>query len=829
MRKLQLLVSMLVTGSLIGSLATAASADDGLYLPEYGTLAEHNQWSTKAITVDKVAELGIRGAGVKIAVLDSGIALNTPGINNKLYAYKDFLPSQQPLPDHGTQTASVISSEYDAATGLRGVAPDAQLIVGRVCFMSSCDSVAIRKGIYWAIEQGAQIISLSIGGPADPILNAVISSAVSQGVLVVSAAGNNGCQAMASWGMNRFCRQGVISEQYSASYTLPGLISAGAIDQTRARANFSSWGPNVDLMAPGVNNITYDPAGATNGFGGTSAATPLIAGVAALVLSIEPDLDPEQVQAILQSTTSPALAKKPKVWDSCQQSPETNAWTCNNQVDNDFPQEYFTGAGIVDALAAVKLTKELTQGNLLPSAAVSVEGTDMTVSWSGGEADLYSNNKLVKANATSGFVISGGHSQSYSFQIRRGELASEPTLVVLQNTITPSAPVVTDSFARTYEIGITTTDLSNELDQLESTFDQIGAVFELENGQQIPCKGYSPSPPDAEKVFSFLCPAENLVAPVLGTFRLLNKYSRLGPGTEVSIPNILQTTPILDVVSTYISSDEILFDWPEVEGAQSYAYRHLSSTADKLCTTESFFSVKGKLSQPSVFELQARSGEDCTGVTIAESETLPYVLLSPRPEKPTGITVKINEITFVQFDIPNAQSSDQWRIYRSDGAVVRIPAGQRIAMGIQPNENVNGKTFTYRIMQVISDTYGEVWSELSEPISVTIKELEAPSKTNCKISRSSGSVACLVTPNHVVDSTLVEYLDFNGDLIASTRLKNVSDNNSQIPILESTFSYAAAFVRVSAITGQPHEWMRRGSSTTVKVRNSLSGVTFISR
>ena len=113
MKKKFFLVALLVSGILSGSIATVASAEDSYYLPEYGTLAEHNEWTTKAITVDKVAELGFRGAGVKVAVLDSGIALNTPGINTKLVAYKDFLPSQPPLPDHGTQTASVISSQYD--------------------------------------------------------------------------------------------------------------------------------------------------------------------------------------------------------------------------------------------------------------------------------------------------------------------------------------------------------------------------------------------------------------------------------------------------------------------------------------------------------------------------------------------------------------------------------------------------------------------------------------------------------------------------------------------------------------------------------------------
>lgn len=826
MKKKFLLVALLVSGFLGSSVATVASADDDYYLPEYGTLAEHNQWSTKAITVDKVAELGIRGAGVKIAVLDSGIALNTPGINTKLFAYKDFVPSQQPLPDHGTQTASVIVSDFDATTGLRGVAPEAQLIVGRVCHMSSCDSAAARKAIRWAIDQGAQVISMSFGGPADALMNATMSSAVEEGVVIVSSAGNNGCQPIATWGLNRFCKQGVISEGYSASYTIPGLISVGAIDQTRARASFSSWGPNLDLMAPGVNNVTYDPAGATNGFGGTSAATPLVAGVAALVLSVNPNLSPQEVQAILQGTTSPAISKKPKVWDSCQQSPETNAWTCNNQVENDFPQEYFTGAGVVDALAAVKLTEQLTQGKLLQAPVVTVAGTEMTVTWTGGNADLYVNNKLVKANASSGFVISGGDAQSYSLQIRREDLLSQPSLVVLQNPITPSAPIVTEVFATSNELRVSTTDLVSELDQLKTSFNNVGAVFEYEDGRRIPCSGYSPSIGDAEKVYSFLCPSANLVAPLNGSFRLLNKYSRLGPGAPLAITTVNVPFKTIDVTTTYLSSDEIVFDWGEVAGALSYAYRYLPS-GEFSCTTESVFSLKGKGTQPSVFLVEARLEENCGGNKIAESEYQPYVLLSPKPQKPSGITVKSNELTHVEFEVANSQPTDQWRIYRSDGAVTRIPAGQKIVLGMQPNENVNGKTFSYRIMQVINDTWGEVWSEPSDPIAVTIKPLEAPKEGRCEVRSSQANVECLITPNHEVDSTLIEYLDINGDVLSTARLKNVSDTNQQLEKLTSNFSFVASFVRLSAITGKPNEWMRRGDSATVKVRNRSIGIAYV--
>lgn len=826
MKKQFLLVALLVTGSIGSSIATAASAEDSFYLPEYGTLAEHNEWTTKAITVDKVAELGMRGAGVKVAVLDSGIALNTPGINTKLVAYKDFLPSQPPLPDHGTQTASVITSEYDMATGLRGVAPDAQLIVARVCYLSSCDSVAARKALVWAVEEGAQVISMSFGGPADSMMNAAISIAVSKGVVIVSAAGNNGCQTIAPWGMNRFCKQGVISEQYSGSYTIPGLISAGAIDQTKGRASFSSWGPNLDLMAPGVNTVTYDPVGVTNGFGGTSASTPLIAGVAALVLSINPELTPQQVQAILQSTTSPALEKKPKVWDSCEKSESTNTWSCNNQVDNDFPQEYFTGAGIVNALEAVKLTQQIKLGNVLAKPDLARAGAEVTVNWSGGPADLYVNNKLVRTNATTGYTMTGGQSQSYSFQIKRAGVSSEPNLLVMQNLAAPSAPVVTESSARLGDLWLTTADLTPELDQLQTVFSQISGIFEYDNGDKIPCSGYSPSPPDAEKVFSFKCPLNNENAPIQGAFHLLNKYSQVGPGTDVFIANVYPMETYLDVVTTYISSDEILFDWADVPNAKSYYYRHLP-TADFFCTTDSFLSIKGAASQPSAFSVTAKDGEDCGGNSIIQSDTHAYRLLSPNPAKPSGITVKNNELTFVEFDIPNAKPTDNWRIYRSDGAVVRISAGQMVGMGMQPNENVNGKTFSYRIMQVVYDVWGEVWGVPSDPITVTIKALEAPKDTRCKIQSTQGQVDCVLAPNHAVDSTLIEFLDFNGDVLSSTRLKNVTETNQQLAKLTANFSFAASFVRVSAITGKPNEWMRRGDSSTVKVRSRVAGLAYV--
>jgi hypothetical protein len=282
----------------------------------------------------------------------------------------------------------------------------------------------------------------------------------------------------------------------------------------------------------------------------------------------------------------------------------------------------------------------------------------------------------------------------------------------------------------------------------------------------------------------------------------------------------------MPVTTTYISSDQISFDWNEVPGALSYEYRYLP-TGEFFCTTDTFFSITGKGTQPSLFYVVAKNEANCGGYKIADSEYQPYVLLSATPPKPTGITVKNNDILSVEFDVPNAQPTDQWRIYRSDGAVTRIAAGQRIVLGMQPNEDVNGKTFSYRIMQVIKDTWGEVWSEPSDPIVVTIRDLAAPEYSDCSISNQKSSVGCTIKPNQEADSTLVEYLDMNGDVLFTQRVKNRTESNTPLEIVQSTFKYASHSIRVSAITGLPHQWMRRGSPKSVKVRNHNPNVLYV--
>ena len=801
-----------------------ASAEETTYWPEYGTTAEHNQWAIKEINADKTRAAGLLGQGVKVAILDSGVAASTPGLSSKVIAYKDFVPSQPPLQEHGTLTASSVAADLDVATGVSGSAPGASLIIGRVCYLNTCDNEAIRKAFNWAVDQGAQVISMSIGGGEDPYMNAAILAATRKGVVVVAALGNQGCTPIAYWGMNRSCVLGKTTESYPSAHSIAGLISAGASDHSGARAGFSSWGPNLDLMAPGVDIAAYDPVSPNNGFGGTSAATPFIAGVAALVLSIKPDLTSPEVQAILQATAKPALETKPKVWDSCTKSELDGKWSCNAQIESDFPQQYFTGAGIVDAYAATELTRKIAAGSTIEAPSVTTSLQSMSVSWLDGPADLYMNSKLVAKNVTS-YETSGNYFQSFSFQIRRGSQVSKPTLAILKNEYYPTAPTVTEFNSRADEILIRTGDLTDELWQQRANAQELPGIFTFDDGKEIACNGYSPAMEGTpNRPYSFICPSATLLTNVSGTFRIVNKYSQMGePSARVST---VASPPIkkLFVDTQYISSDSIRFGWESVPDAKSYEYRY-EPNGTLHCTTDTFLSISGEAAQPSVFWVRALPEPDCKGNTMIESEWLGYRLLAATPPKPTGITVKEVTYTYTEFEIQNLDPKLHWRIYRSDGLQLRISPNQRFVVGMQPNEDVNGKTFSYRFMAVNMGMWGEVWSELSDPIVVKTKDLDSPDGW-CQYGVRRKSVDCSVNPNHQVESTLIEYLDSDLNVISTSTSQN-SEN-----VIRTTKSYVsgASYVRLSSTTGVAPYWYRRGEGRLIKIVNrAFATVTHIAR
>lgn len=223
-----------------------------------------------------------RGEGVKIAVLDSGCQLDHPDIVNNLLPGENFVEEGQPPNDelgHGTHCVGTICAE-DNDFGIVGVAPHCQVIPVKVLDKYGNGTLEdVAKGVRWAADHGADIITMSLGSPV-PLqqVRKSIKYAIKKGVVVFCAAGNAGNTE------NVF---------YPGRY--PETITIGSIDENMERAAYSNTGENLDFMAPGTKILSTVPPNWYAEMSGTSMATPWVAGVAALYLSSKKKNDPNNI------------------------------------------------------------------------------------------------------------------------------------------------------------------------------------------------------------------------------------------------------------------------------------------------------------------------------------------------------------------------------------------------------------------------------------------------------------------------------------------------------------------------------------------------------
>jgi len=308
------------------ALANLAAAAPGALLPSAGgnakiwldgrrrLLLDH---SVPQIGAPAAYARGLTGAGVVVAVLDTGIDASHPDLAGKVTAAETFVDDGQGTSDvvgHATHVASIIAGTGAASDGqLHGVAPGATLVSGRVCQSFGCPESAILAGMEWAVAtQHARIVNMSLGGfddaEIDPLEEAVNQLSAQFGALFVVAAGNDGFGP------------GTIDSPSSAE----AALSVGAVDRDDQRAEFSGQGPRIgdhaikpDLTAPGVDIVAARAAGTELGepvgasyvrLSGTSMATPHVAGAAALLLEQHPDWTGAQLKQALIGTAQPSEA-----------------------------------------------------------------------------------------------------------------------------------------------------------------------------------------------------------------------------------------------------------------------------------------------------------------------------------------------------------------------------------------------------------------------------------------------------------------------------------------------------------------------------------------
>ncbi len=220
------------------------------------------------------------GKGITVAMLDTGLSPGTPNIlkGGPITQYDMTTGQSAPGVGHGDMVISLLTG----ANGEQGIVPASPIVSVRVLDSSGQGDVfGVTDGIYTAVDQGAKVLSLSLGtNQPSAMLLAAIDYALSQGVVVVAAAGNDG--------------NGQIS--YPAAY--PGVVAVGSIDATGQRATFSNYGNQMDLTAPGVgiNTVTTD---GNMSFSGTSASAPLVAGAIAGLLSTNSSMTGQQAVSLL--------------------------------------------------------------------------------------------------------------------------------------------------------------------------------------------------------------------------------------------------------------------------------------------------------------------------------------------------------------------------------------------------------------------------------------------------------------------------------------------------------------------------------------------------
>lgn len=285
----------------VGPLLSADSAradslrDREYWLADYGI---DTAWATT------------EGKGVTVAVIDTGVDGTVPELKGAVVGGTDFSGrgasnGQTPIDDdsaHGTLVGSLIAGRgTGAGSGMIGVAPAASLLSISVGFGSSAvdPDGQIAKAVVWAVDHGAKVINMSLTRNTldwPPSWDDAFLYAMRKGVVIVAAAGNRGSG----------------TDEVGAPATMPGVLTVAGVDENGdASFDASSQGITIGVAAPSEGLVGVAPGGGYLLWSGTSGATPIVAGIAALVIAAHPGISADDVIQRLVSTATPKGSPSP--------------------------------------------------------------------------------------------------------------------------------------------------------------------------------------------------------------------------------------------------------------------------------------------------------------------------------------------------------------------------------------------------------------------------------------------------------------------------------------------------------------------------------------
>ena len=357
-----------------------------------------------------------KGKDIKVAVIDEGVDLNHPDLKANLLPGYDTTNWGSPgqngdaAPDdfHGTACAGIIAA-VENNIGMTGIAPQCKMIPVRIATGDTIDgkrkwkstTSSTANGIIKAYRDGdADVLSCSFGilptgGVSKTVKEAIVSATTKgrtgRGAIVVFSTGNE-----YTGSVNPYC-------------LLDKVISVGAMDLNGSRCDFSNYGNGLKVVAPGSSIYTTDISGITGSssgdycyFGGTSAACPYVAGIAALLLSVKPDA--------LASSVASWIYTSCRKLPAYQYSVRDNNGTWNNE----------TGYGLVDAYEAVIASKPFTM--IVPDLLCECETHTFSLSGSTDRCDsivwnLFLGGEIISGDGTNSIEVRISNAPGYSLPV----------------------------------------------------------------------------------------------------------------------------------------------------------------------------------------------------------------------------------------------------------------------------------------------------------------------------------------------------------------------------------------------------------------------------
>ncbi|MFJ8263825.1 S8 family serine peptidase [Rummeliibacillus sp. NPDC094406] len=361
------------------------------------------QWSLKNSGGDE----GLKGADIRndklqsllskqnvkdtvIAVVDTGVDYTLADLKNRVRTDigKNFVDKDQPPLDdngHGTHVSGIIAAESNNGYSMEGIDQKAKIMPVKVLDASgSGDTEQIAYGIKYAVDHGAKVINLSLGGKYSRVLEYALKYAASRNVVVVAASGNDG--------------------QYGISY--PGssqyVISVGATNTLDIVSDYSNYGEKLDLVAPGTNIPSIVPNGNVTYMSGTSMATPHVAAVAGLLLSENPKLKVADIRKILHESSDKVAFEEKDNKDENSSILDMIGSGVSGMDPEDFDlpigSDLVSGFGRLNAFSAVSTADLKVKVNPITEKKTSVTGNAIK----GAKVEVKKGSKVIgKATASS--------------------------------------------------------------------------------------------------------------------------------------------------------------------------------------------------------------------------------------------------------------------------------------------------------------------------------------------------------------------------------------------------------------------------------------------